>query len=592
MKNISRYIAIGFLALVSTSCLDLDPKDTLADPDLWQSTGDFQNFANKFYDYLPDFSQVYDGNIHSDMRSDLMRHKDGNNTISSGNYNMGAGDGDYTNAYAHIRRTTLLIEKAEGYANKMEIRQALGEAYFFRAWSYFGLVQKFGDVILVKHSLDTDDPLLSARRNDRGEVIDFIISDLENAISYLRSVSEIEEGRVSTEGASAFLSRVALYEGTWQKFRGNETRGHNLLDIAAKAAKTVIDSRKYEIFEPASLGNDAYRYMFILESGVKCNPAGLDKSANKEYIIKRCYDVTLKTTGQNLTTTALANAWIGTAKLADMYLCTDGLPTTESSKFLGYDKKRSEWENRDNRMYNTMMRPGDTFWNNAKNYCRIDWTGSEEEMKHAKYTNFTPWASGYFIYKWATERECVDRNESYDFPVLRYAEVLLNYAEAVYERDGRISNEDLNISINKTRLRVNKSNGMPALSNELVNAHSNLDMRTEIRRERTVELFQEGFRIDDLKRWKTAESEMPMDQLGIRWQGEWVSAMANHGGYNLDAQNHLILQSGRVFEQKHYLYPLPVDQQQLNPNLGQNEGWPKVSGSFTKDPTDENDTKE
>lgn len=586
MKNILKYIAIGALGLAATSCLDLDPKDQLADPDMWGNSSDFVNFANKFYDYLPSFTQVYDGNIHADMRSDLMRHKDGNNNISRGDYNMGAGDGDYTNSYKAIRRTCLLIEKAQGYANTAEIRQPLGEAHFFRAWNYFFLVQKFGDVILVDHSLDTDDPLMSAPRNDRGEVIDFVIEDLRKAIGYLKSVSDIEEGRVGTEAASAFLSRVALYEGTWQKFRGNDTRANQLLDIAAKAAKDVIDSKKFEIFEPAALGDDAYRYMFILETGAKCNPAGLDKKANKEYIIKRCYDITLKTSGQNLTTTALANAWFGTSKLADMYLCTDGLPTEVSAKFRGYDTKRSEWENRDNRMNNTLMRPGDTFWNNAKNNCRLDWSGSEEELKRAKYTNFTPWGSGYMIYKWATERECADRNESYDFPVLRYAEVLLNYAEAVYERDGKISNADLDMTINKTRLRVNKNNGMPKLTNELVSAHG-LDMRTEIRRERTVELFQEGFRIDDLKRWKTAESEMPMNQTGIRWEGEWVSAMANHGGYALDAQNHLILESGRTFEQKHYLYPLPVDQQQLNPNLGQNEGWPKVSGSYEKDPTEE-----
>ena len=587
MKNIIKYITIGALALASTSCLDLDPKDQLADPDMWESSSDFQNFANKFYDYLPTFTQVYDGNIHADMRSDLMRHRDGNNTYSRGEYNMASGDGDYTSAYKAIRRTCLLLEKAEGYANPDEIRQSVGEAYFFRAWQYFFLVQKFGDVIIVDHSLDTDDPLMSAPRNDRGEVVDFIINDLNMAVDKLKSVSDIEEGRVSTEGASAFLSRVALYEGTWQKFRGNNTRATELLDIAANAAKAVIDSKKYEIFEPSTLGDDAYRYMFILETGVKCNPGNLDKTANKEYIIKRCYDITLKTSGQNLTTTALGNAWYGTSKLADMYLCTDGLPTDLSGKFQGYETMRSEWTNRDNRMNNTMMRPGDTFWNNAKNNCRIDWSGSEEELKHCKYSNYTPGGSGYMIYKWATERECSDRDEAYDFPVLRYAEVLLNYAEAVYERDGKISDADLDMTINKTRLRVNKNNGMPKLTNSFASTNG-LDMRTEIRRERTVELFQEGFRIDDLKRWKTAESEMPMNQTGIRWQGEWVNKMSNHGGYALDAQNHLILESGRTFEQKHYLYPLPVDQQQLNPNLGQNDGWPKASGSYEKEPTEEN----
>ena len=586
MNKFALYISLGLLSMSATSCLNLDPKDQLADPDMWNTATDYQNLANKFYDYLPNFGQVYDGNIHSDMRSDLMRHKDGNNTISHGDYNMGAGDGDYTGNYSRIRRTNLLIEKAHGYSRPDEITQPLGEAYFFRAWCHFQLMQKFGDVIIVHHTLDVDDPLMKSKRNDRGEVTDSIISDLNRAIEHLKSVGELEEGRVSREGAQAFLSRVALYEGTWQKFRGNESRGRELLDIAAKAAKEVIDSKKYEIFEPSTLGDDAYRYMFILENGVQTNPAGLDKTANKEYIIKRCYDITLKTSGQNLTTTALANAWLGTSKLADMYLCTDGLPIEASSKFQGYETKRSEWQNRDNRMNNTMMRPGDTFWNNSKNNCRIDWSGNEAEVKRAKYTNFDPWGSGYFIYKWATERECPDRSESYDFPVLRYAEVLLNYAEAVFERDGQISDADLNISVNKTRLRVNKQNGMPALTNALVNSNG-LDMRTEIRRERTVELFQEGFRIDDLKRWKTAETEMPMNQTGIRWVGQWASSLANHGGYALDAQNHLILESGRIWEQKHYLYPLPVDQQQLNPNLGQNPGWPEVKGNYEKDPTDE-----
>ena len=92
----------------------------------------------------------------------------------------------------------------------------------------------------------------------------------------------------------------------------------------------------------------------------------------------------------------------------------------------------------------------------------------------------------------------------------------MNYAEAIYERDDKIENEDLNISLNLVRQRVNTN--MPALTNELTQAHG-LDMRTEIRRERTVELFNEGFRIDDLKRWKTAENEMPQTMLGIKWKG-------------------------------------------------------------------------
>ena len=93
--------------------------------------------------------------------------------------------------------------------------------------------------------------------------------------------------------------------------------------------------------------------------------------------------------------------------------------------------------------------------------------------------------TGYFPHKWCSERDGVPTGmEAYDFPVIRYAEVLLNYAEAVFERDGQISDEDLAISLNLTRKRINPE--MPDLTNDFVTAN-NLDMRTEIRRERTIE---------------------------------------------------------------------------------------------------------
>ncbi len=567
MKSFIKYIAAGVIALSCVSCLDLTPKDQLSDPDLWSKPGDFENLANKFYDWIPTFDRTY-GDWHADKSSDLLRDKGGTNTLSNGTNTIPQNDGTYTDTYKHVRRCNLLLEKAESYPNPEEIRQSVGEAYFFRAYSYFEFVQKFGDAIIVDKVIDVDDPRMNAKRNDRGEVIDFIISDLRKASELMLSTSEIAEGRVGREGADAFLSRVALYEGTWQKFRGNDARGKELCSIAAEAAKKVMDSGKFELFAPVSLGDSAQKYMFILED-VTSNPAGLNKASNKEYIIKRCYHATLKTTGKNLTTEVLANAQYVTAKLVDMYLCSDGLPISVSPLFKGYETIKSEWLNRDNRMRYTLMRPGDNFWNNTEKNSRIDWSGSADELKRAKYSNFNPWAPGYFPQKWATERQCNDKDESYDFPVLRYAEVLLNYAEAVYERDGRISDEDLDISLNLTRTRINKK--MPKLSNSLVSANG-LDMREEIRRERTIELFQEGFRIDDLKRWKTAEKEMPMDMLGIMWIGEWKSKNPNPG-YSANADGRLIIETGRVWAEKNYLHPIPVEQLQLNPNLGQNPGW-------------------
>lgn len=561
MKKLFKYIAAVSVALASVSCLELDPKEQLADPDLWGKAGDYQAFANKFYDWFPTFDMVYSGTIHADKHSDILRDKSTSpDEVSAGINTIPASDGDYTDNYKHIRRCCLLLEKAQSYSNQAEIAQPVGEAYFFRAWCYFQLVQKFGDVILVSHSLDTNDPLLYASRNDRGEVMDFIINDLRNAISCLKPAAELEEGRISREGAQAFLGRVGLFEGTWQKFRGNTDRATDLLDISAKASKEVINGGKFQLFYNTALGETSLKYLFILED-VQSNPAGLKKDANKEYIVKRCYHTTLKKIGKNLNTEVLANGQYVSAKFANLYLCSDGLPIDKSNKFQGYSKATSEWQNRDLRMKTTLMAPGQYYFTNDEDHSRSDWSGSETELARAKYQ--PSWNSGalYFPQKWATERFVTDGDQSYDFPIIRYAEVLLNYAEAVYERDGQISDDDLNISLNLTRTRLNKE--MPLLSNSFVNANG-LDMRTEIRRERTIELFNEGFRLDDLKRWKTAETEMPMDFLGSRN----ISS-----SYTQNADGNNIIETGRKWSEKNYLNPLPIDQIQLNPNLGQNPHW-------------------
>ena len=284
MKKIRRNISFALMALASASCLDLTPQDQLSDSDLWGKAGDFESFANVFYDWLPDFGTIYDG-THADKRSDLLKDKGGVNLFATGQNAVPQGDGEYTGPYNNIRRCNLLLEKAAGYGNQAEIAQYVGEAYFFRAWNHFQLMQKFGDVIIVDHTIDVDDPLMSASRDNRGKVCDFIIEDLRKAADLMLPTADLAEGRIGIEGAKAFISRVALFEGTWQKFRGNEARGKELLDIAAKAAFDVIDSHKFELFAPAALGESAYKYMFILED-LQCNPAGLQKDANKEYIIK------------------------------------------------------------------------------------------------------------------------------------------------------------------------------------------------------------------------------------------------------------------------------------------------------------------
>lgn len=571
MKKIT-YILGLFSMLTFQSCLDMEPKTQLADTNYWQTPDHFKLFATQFYGWTVDFKQL-DDSPHSDVRSDL-RTGITLDVYSNGTNSIPSSDKTYTNNYNRIRQVNTLLQQAEGYAAPADIETSVGEAHFFRAYCYFDLLQVYGDVIITRTPLDIDSPEMQMTRNSRDEVVDFILEDLEEAIRLLPEANEIsskDEGRLSSQAASAFLSRVALYEGTWQKFRNggqNNDRSSALLDIAATSAHDVIESGFFELFAPEELGTEAYKYLFILEND-KSNPAGITKSGNKEYIFTRRHDPTLASIGFNITQGRLGNAVYVTRKMANMYLQSNGLPINPQT--WDYSKVDSEFKDRDNRMSNTLMIPGHTYWGTGGG--RIDWTGSTEEIANASHKNFMPsTGTGYFPHKWCCERDGVPTGmEAYDYPIIRYAEVLLNYAEAVFERDDKISDEDLAISLNLTRKRVNPN--MPDLTNAFVSAN-NLDMRTEIRRERTVEFYDENFRIDDLKRWKTAEEEMPMNLTGVKWRGtEYETKWSDASSKTMDAEGCIIYEQGRVWEEKHYLYPLPIDQLKLNPNLKQNPGW-------------------
>lgn len=580
-RDFKKYITGAILAVFSLtqfSCnkaLDLDPLSQIADGNYWKSSNDFKLYANQFYGWRRDFvSSVYDS-PHSDRRSDLIGFTTPN-VWSNGTNTIPATDGNFSGAFSRIRLINTLLSKAESYASPSEIAQYVAEARFFRAYVYFDLLQLYGDAPIVRNIPDVNDPLLTAARNPRQEVADFIIEDLQASITNLPLQSAIpaaDEGRVSKGAAYAFLSRVALFEGTWQKFRNNTARANGLLEIAANAAREVINSNQYSLFKPAALGDSAQKYLFILEDA-KSNPASIKKSDNKEYIFSNRHDEVLNPIGQNITQEAFANVQHVSRKFANLYLTQNGLPVDHpgNTQFQGYATLTSEYVNRDNRMKYTLMPPKKAYWRNTS--PRVTWLGDAADRASAAFVSFIPSTagSGYNNQKWAAERAVADRQEGYDYPIIRYAEVLLNYAEAVYERDNAISDADLDLSLNLVRNRVNKD--MPKLSNTFVSSN-NLDMRTEIRRERTIELFNEGFRIDDLKRWKTAEVEMPQNILGIKHTGTEYRTTAGWSNIlrPINGDGILVVESGRVWEEKHYLYPLPADQLKLNPNLAQNPNW-------------------
>jgi len=575
-KIISKYgvMAAVSLSMIGTGCnkaLDLKPLDQVTNATYWKQPNDFKLAANTFYNYLRTFGQSNgDGHNGTDLGTDLGAIARGTNTPIS-------TDGNYNTAYAWIRNINTLLANAATYSSPNDIAQYVAEAKFFRAYVYFDkLLTSYGGVIIVDHLLGMQSPELYAARSSRDSTIDFIISDLEAAIPNLPLESAIgaaDKGRVSKQAAEAFLGRVCLYEGTWQKFRnGNATRYNALLDKAISNSLAVISSNQYSLFKPAALGDSALKYLFILENQ-KSNPANITKSANNEYILSVRYESNnlLKTIPGQISFGALGAGM--TRKMADMYLCSDGLPIDKTTTGFSRDSMVSEFRNRDNRMRYFMCMPFYRFWQNAVNY-HINWDWSAQDLAISR--TFDPFANnitGYGSQQWAAERQVPNSQEGYDYPTIRLAEVYLNYAEAVFERNGSISDADLDMSLNLVRLRVNTDNGMPKLSNAFVLANG-LDMRTEIRRERAIELQGEGFRMDDLKRWYTAVAELDQPVLGVHFAGtEYATHYSKVPPLNSNGDVVADPQSQRKFSEKNYLLPLPLDQIQLNPNLVQNPYW-------------------
>ncbi|MDR0756703.1 MAG: RagB/SusD family nutrient uptake outer membrane protein [Tannerella sp.] len=554
MKHIDSYIKMMvFGILLLTGCskdLDLTPRDTISDASFWKTANDYRLAANNLYLSLEGFG--------SDTESDIAFNMP--NSVSNGTYQPSETDGNWNDQYIYIRRCNNIIEKAATSPIAEEIKNYVAEALFFRAYNYWRLYRLFGGAPLVTKVLDIDSEELYGPRASRKDVVDFILKDLTEAASGLpesKSLSDADRGRITKGAATALKARVALFEGTWAKFR-NDAGANAYLDMAIESASAVMNSGQYELYK--GMGEESYRHLFI-EAGDDCSEAILDRRYQID-ISHHDYSFGIQQTG-----------YLPTKKLADMYLCSDGLPVTQSSLFQGYNTRTSEFQNRDPRMTMTFMTPG------LMAYQPIH-SGRVENWPFYPQRNSN---TGYIIYKYMSEDSVsmLTRKQDFDNHIIRYAEILLVYAEAVFEKNGSISDADLDKSVNLIRQRVN----MPGLTNEFVAANG-LNMQQELRRERTVELALEGFRWDDLRRWKTAETELKEDIKGIKIAGsEWTEPVIIEGSdrnpyadpawqSKTDADGFIIAETGRTFDpNRHYLRPLPTKEIAINPSLEQNPGW-------------------
>ncbi|MBN8789600.1 MAG: RagB/SusD family nutrient uptake outer membrane protein [Terrimonas sp.] len=557
--NHTYFKAFVFSLLVLTGCnkgLDLVPKDAISDATFWKTTADFKLAANNLYFSLEGFN-TWD--TYADLAYDVP------NSVSNGTYQTTESDSRWTNAYIYIRRCNKIIAKTEESSAPSELTQFIGEAKFFRAYNYWMLYKLFGEVPIITSELDIDDEELYSARATRKETVDFILKDLEEAATSLPERSTLasgDVGRITKGAANTLRARVALFEGTWGKSRG-DANANGYLDIAINAATTVMNSGQYSLY--TGKGAQSYRYFFIDE--------GDDAS---EAILDRRYQVTISS--QTFPSTVGEGHLLPTKKLADMYLCADGLPVTQSPLFQGYNQTGSEFIDRDPRMTMTFVVPGTDAMQLWYPEPVASWPFYPQRNANTGYTTFK-----FLSEDPASNASPFTLGYGYDCHILRYGEVLLIYAEASFEKNGAISDEELNKSINLIRQRV----GMIELTNGFVSANG-LDMREEIRRERTIELALEGFRYDDLRRWKTAEYEIPTDVKGIKIVGTpWANPIVVEGQdrnpytdaswqNRTDANGFIIVESasGRSFNaEKHYLMPLPTKEIMINPALKQNPGW-------------------
>ncbi|QEH40646.1 RagB/SusD family nutrient uptake outer membrane protein [Chitinophaga sp. XS-30] len=531
-------ILLCMALLMYTGCkseLDLVSEDSITDGIFWKTPNDFKLGANQLYNGLDRFG-------FEDTESDIAFNDP--NSVSNGTYQPTETSGQWTGSYNNIRSANNVIEKGAGTTDPL-IKRYVAEARFFRAWYYYKLMRVFGGVPLITKVLNTGDAELFTPRSTRTETVDFILKDLEDASADLQLQGELaggDIGRITRGAALSLAARVALFEGTWQKFHG-EGDANKYLDAAITAATTVMTSGQYGLYTGSA--GQSYRYLF-LEPG----------DDSRECILDRRYARNIL--GHDMPYAYDQSGYNPTRKLVDMYLDDTGLPITHpASVFHGYATFSSEFADRDPRMTMTMIIPG-TLTNRVFNPVT-----KVENWPDKPQRNFN---TGYILYKYMSEDATANNSGrmgdaslfEFDRHLIRYAEVLLIYAEAKFERNGAITDADLNMSVNLLRDRVD----MPHLTNAFVTTNG-LDMREEIRRERTIELALEGFRYDDLRRWKTAETVLPQDVKGIKIKGtDWETrAPYSDPVYQnrTDANGFLIAESNRIFDPaKHYWQPLPT----------------------------------
>lgn len=592
MKNIKKYIFIVFATTIMVGCnddfLERYPLDEISAETFWNTENDLKVYNNRIYDQARNDNDVpilmghHDGfsshrwsiwymdEFADNIAPTHARHtrfqqvRAGKHTIPSGPQWFGYRDG----GWGFIRTINIGLENyAKAQISQELIDQYAAEARLFRGWFYADKVSKFGDAPWLDKELNIDSEELYAARTPRAEVMNNVLADLNFATQHLPDDwgDGGGPGRLNRWAALLIKSRVCLFEGTWRKYHNVGGDANAWLQEAADAAEELMNDGPYALY---NTGNPETDYNAI-------HRIPDDLTGVPEVMYWRRYERGIFTNHVQ----SYHRGYNGgaTKSMVEDYLCTDGQPITTSPLYQGDAQIEDLFMNRDPRLRQTVLHPDDV---SVYSYANFDTRPYPRlvGMEGGQRIN-----TGYHIIKVYEVNASHATYNTSQTPaiILRFAEALLNYAEAKAEL-GTLDQAGLDASINLLRDRV----GMPHLDmgNVPVDPRYANDgispLIAEIRRERRVELFMEGFRYDDLRRWKQGK-KLEQPDLGIRWDD---AAIARYEGANVqfsevDGVPYVDVYKGTDWadpefdESKHYLWPLPLSVISQNPNLKQNPGW-------------------
>lgn len=597
MKNnnlsVCGLLLLSLLAGGLSSCnMDLYPEDQLSTATYFTSETALREYSNYFYRMLPDPETMYaeEGeHFVAPVPNDEMR----------GIRDIHSGEAWWKkDAWRNLRKINYLLENANQCADVEARTHYMGVAHFFRAYFYFDMLRHFGAVPWYDHVINADDTAaLNHPRDSREIVMNHIISDLDMAADELPSLRT--SGEVNRWTALALKSRACLFEGTFRKYHAGTTFNggsdvynavlpwEDLLKECAKASLTLMKEGGYSLY---NTGSEPYRDLFATLEPVE-----------DEMIWARMYskDLDIK---HNAQAWSVARATGFTKRFADLYLMQDGTPFTAVSRFdtLSYSQI---FTGRDKRMAQTIHAPGYIQMGAEKSYA-VNLQMSLTGYKYIKYimeSTYNTWGGSV----------C-------SIPIMRLAEVYLNYAEALAEL-GTLTQADLDMSVNLLRdragvahLNMSDANAHPdagmtdangyGFSSPVLLAAVNKGVILEIRRERIVETPLEGLHYWDIIRWREGHL-FTLPRLGLYFPrtGKYdltgdgkanilIAPTKQSGGIgvtclvldqdiflsegtsgNMVAYKDMVMQWN---EDKDYLYPIPVTDRTMTLGaLTQNPGW-------------------